>query len=123
MTQQSESYNNNSQKAPLVERIDKGLDETEIKAIEGMFDFSFPEDLVAFLKAGIPIGKGFPDWHGCAIDDEEAITTVKSLMDWPIESMAVGLENDDIPPLLDQPGTDSSNALCLLCDLMRDALI
>ncbi|GAA2476472.1 hypothetical protein [Winogradskya humida] len=45
--------------------IEPGLTETELAAVEKEFAFSFADDHRAFLTAGLPTGRGWPDWrHG-----------------------------------------------------------
>lgn len=41
-----------------------GLSDTELGAIEDEFGFRFAADHRAFLAAGLPSGRGWPDWRG-----------------------------------------------------------
>jgi hypothetical protein len=41
-----------------------GLTEAELGAIEDEFGFRFAADHRAFLAAGLPSGRGWPDWRG-----------------------------------------------------------
>ena len=44
--------------------IAPGLTEAEFAAIEHEFGFTFAADHRAFLAAGVPSGRGWPDWRG-----------------------------------------------------------
>jgi hypothetical protein len=44
-------------------KIEPGLTEAELTAVEGEFAFSFADDHRAFLAAGLPTGRGWPDWR------------------------------------------------------------
>lgn len=44
--------------------LSPGLTEAEIAAIEDEFGFHFAADHRAFLAAGVPYGRGWPDWRG-----------------------------------------------------------
>jgi hypothetical protein len=41
-------------------RIEAGLTDAEVRRAESEFHFRFPPDLRAFLRAGLPLGEGFP---------------------------------------------------------------
>ena len=41
----------------------EGLSDSEIYAIEGEFDFTFPEDFRLFLHTAVPRGDAFVDWR------------------------------------------------------------
>jgi hypothetical protein len=43
--------------------IKPGLSDTELAAVEAEFGFSFADDHRAFLAAGLPWGRGWPDWR------------------------------------------------------------
>jgi hypothetical protein len=43
--------------------IKPGLTAAEIAAVEAEFGFSFADDHRAFLAAGLPWGRGWPDWR------------------------------------------------------------
>jgi hypothetical protein len=53
--------------------FDAGLTDNEVAAVEARYGFQFPPDLQAFLQAGLPRGKQFPDWRS----GDEAV-----LQDW-----------------------------------------
>ncbi|GAA3914576.1 hypothetical protein [Actinoplanes auranticolor] len=40
-----------------------GLTESELAGVEQEFGFSFADDHRAFLAAGLPFGRGWPDWR------------------------------------------------------------
>jgi len=44
--------------------IAAGLTDAELSAIEHEFGFTFADDHRAFLAAGLPTGRGWPDWRG-----------------------------------------------------------
>jgi hypothetical protein len=43
--------------------IRPGLSEGELDAVEDEFGFHFADDHRAFLGAGLPVGRGWPDWR------------------------------------------------------------
>jgi hypothetical protein len=43
--------------------FDAGLSDAEADRVEAAFGFRFPPDLRDFLRAGVPVGEGFPDWR------------------------------------------------------------
>jgi hypothetical protein len=69
--------------------VDNGLTLDEVRAIEGLYNFEFPLDILSFLKHGLPQGPQFPDWRGALTD--------KSMIDF--ESVTQGIifdiENND----------------------------
>lgn len=58
-----------------------GLTDDELTAIEKEFGFSFAADHRAFLAAGVPSGRGWPDWR--AVDRG----ALRSLLARPIEGV------------------------------------
>jgi hypothetical protein len=58
-----------------------GLTDAEATAIEQEFGFSFAADHRAFLAAGVPTGRGWPDWRAA---DRAAL---RSLLAMPIEGV------------------------------------
>lgn len=44
--------------------VSPGLTDAELAAIEREFGFTFAADHRAFLAAGLPSGRGWPDWRG-----------------------------------------------------------
>ena len=45
-------------------RVATGLTDHEVAEIEHEFGFTFADDHRAFLAAGVPTGRGWPDWRG-----------------------------------------------------------
>jgi hypothetical protein len=45
-------------------RLGSGLTDGEFAGIEHEFGFTFAGDHRAFLAAGVPVGRGWPDWRG-----------------------------------------------------------
>lgn len=43
--------------------FERGLSDSEIKAVEERFSFRFPPDLRTFLQTALPCGEGFPNWR------------------------------------------------------------
>jgi len=71
-----------------VERIDPGLSDAEVWAIERRFKFGFPPDLRGLLQFGVPVGRFFPDWRGDPQQLEERF-------DWPYEGIRFDVENNN----------------------------
>jgi hypothetical protein len=44
-------------------QVRPGLTESELAGVEQEFGFSFADDHRAFLAAGLPYGRGWPDWR------------------------------------------------------------
>jgi hypothetical protein len=61
--------------------IAAGLTVTELDAIEREFGFTFAPDHRAFLAAGVPTGRGWPDWR----DPDR--TALRDRLAWPIEGV------------------------------------
>jgi hypothetical protein len=61
--------------------VGPGLTDSEIAAVETEFGFSFADDHRAFLAAGLPAGRGWPDWrHGDRAQLRERLA-------WPVEGV------------------------------------
>ncbi|MBM2621969.1 hypothetical protein JIG36_41355 [Actinoplanes sp. LDG1-06] len=58
-----------------------GLSDAEFSAIEHEFGFTFADDHRAFLAAGVPTGRGWPDWRG---PDRDAL---RERLAWPVEGV------------------------------------
>jgi hypothetical protein len=69
------------------DRVDPGLTDAEVSAIEDRFQFVFPPDLRAVLQFALPVGKCFPDWRN---DSEEAL---RRRLDWPLDGMWFDVRN------------------------------
>jgi len=61
--------------------IAAGLSEEELSAIEHEFGFTFADDHRAFLAAGMPTGRGWPDWRS---PDRPAL---RERLAWPVEGV------------------------------------
>jgi len=68
--------------------IAPGLTAAELARAEASIGAKFPPDLGSFLAAGLPLGKGCPDWRE---PDSEAI---RHQLDWPFEGMAFDIEHN-----------------------------
>ncbi|WP_441251339.1 hypothetical protein [Kitasatospora sp. McL0602] len=55
--------------AVLPVTIGPGLSDAEIEAAEERFGFRFAADHRLFLQAGLPLGRGWPDWRGGDADE------------------------------------------------------
>ncbi len=69
-------------------RFDRGLSDTEISGVEATFRFRFPPDLGAFLRAGLPISQGFPNWR----DEPEA--SLQERLSLPLEGILFDIEHN-----------------------------
>ncbi len=49
--------------AALPTEVGPGLSEAELEAVESRYGFAFADDHRAFLKAGLPLGRPWPDWR------------------------------------------------------------
>ena len=73
--------------------IASGLTQAELARAEEAWGCSFPPDLADFLQAGLPVGRGFPDWRNPSSEemrfDQETIFSrlafdvEKSELWWP----------------------------------------
>ena len=70
-------------------RIKPGLTEDEFAAAERTFGIEFADDHRAFLAAGLPTGRGWPDWRG----GEEDV--LRDLLTWPVEGVLFDVEHND----------------------------
>ena len=61
--------------------IRPGLSDAEFDAVEAEFGFSFADDHRAFLAAGLPFGRGWPDWR----DGDRA--ALRESLAWPVEGV------------------------------------
>jgi hypothetical protein len=70
----------------ILERLDPGLTDSEVDAVQRKFGFDFPPDLRAFLQYVLPIGKGFPNWR----DDSDA--NLRYRLDGPLDGIWFDVE-------------------------------
>lgn len=68
--------------------FEAGLTESEIQDAERSFHFGFPPDLRAFLQAGLPVGKGFPNWRS------ESTDSLHERMRAPLEGILFDVEHN-----------------------------
>jgi hypothetical protein len=66
-----------------------GLTDDEVTAIEREFVFTFADDHRDFLAAGVPTGRGWPDWRG---PDRAAL---RALLAQPIEGVLFDVAEND----------------------------
>jgi len=66
-----------------------GLTGAELAAIEGEFGFRFADDQRAFLAAGLPSGRGWPDWRGA---DRDAL---RERLAAPVEGVLFDVAQND----------------------------
>ncbi|SNY50309.1 hypothetical protein [Paractinoplanes atraurantiacus] len=69
--------------------IAPGLSDAELAAIEDEFGFTFAGDHRAFLSAGLPTGRGWPDWRG---PDRAAL---RERLAWPVEGVLFDVGSND----------------------------
>jgi hypothetical protein len=61
--------------------IAPGLTGAELDAVEAEFGFAFADDHRAFLAAGLPAGRSWPDWRD---GDRDAL---RERLSWPLEGV------------------------------------
>ncbi len=66
-----------------------GLTDAEFTVIEHEFGFAFAADHRALLAAGLPAGRGWPDWRG---PDREAL---RERLAWPVEGVLFDVTSND----------------------------
>ncbi|GMH25231.1 hypothetical protein Nepgr_027074 [Nepenthes gracilis] len=64
-------------------QVQPGLSDAEFARAEAEFGFAFPPDLKAVLRAGLPVGPGFPDWRSPG-----ARLHLRALLDLPIAAIS-----------------------------------
>ena len=69
--------------------IRPGLSDTELDAVEDEFGFSFADDHRAFLAAGLPYGRGWPDWR----DGDR--TQLRERLALPVEGVLFDVAQND----------------------------
>ncbi len=86
-----------------VERLDTGLSNSEVDAIQRRFGFTFPPDLQAVLQFALPTGKAFPDWRNGAEEN------LRLRLGSPLDGIVFDIEHNDIwapdwgPKPIDEP--------------------
>ena len=71
---------------PEVDRMEPGLSDAEVQALERQFKFMFPPDLRSLLRFMIPVGSHFPNWRG-----DPAV--LQDRFDWPFEGICFDVEH------------------------------
>jgi hypothetical protein len=66
-----------------------GLSEAELSAVEDEFGFTFADDHRAFLAAGLPFGRGWPDWRD---GDRQAL---RERLAMPVEGVLFDVTEND----------------------------
>jgi hypothetical protein len=66
-----------------------GLDSAELDALEQEFGFRFADDHRAFLTAGLPRGRGWPDWR---TEDRAAL---RAQLAMPVEGVLFDVASND----------------------------
>jgi hypothetical protein len=69
--------------------VSAGLTDAELAAIEREFGFTFAADHRAFLAAGVPSGRGWPDWRG---PDRDAL---RERLAGPVEGVLFDVAQND----------------------------
>lgn len=69
--------------------VSPGLTDDEFAAIEREFGFTFAADHHAFLAAGLPTGRGWPDWRG---PDRDAL---RERLAGPVEGVLFDVAEND----------------------------
>ncbi len=69
-------------------RVEAGLTDAEVDAVEARFGFAFAADHRAFLTTLLPTGPRWPDWR--TGDDAE----LRRQLAWPVEGVLFDVENN-----------------------------
>lgn len=74
-------------------RIDRGLTNDELAAVEVRYGFRFPQDLRTLLSLGLPVGKNWPEWRSItALDGFEK--DLHKRLEWPLEGILFDVEHN-----------------------------
>lgn len=73
--------------------IKRGLSDSEVVAVQDMFDIIFPPDLRQFLQAGLPTGEGWPNWAEALSNAIEA-ERIREMLKWPLDGMVFDVEEN-----------------------------
>lgn len=84
-------------------KLEPGLNESEIHAVEARFQFKFPPDLRRLLQAVLPVSKGFYNWRKALIDPETAVQ-IEEMLDWPRDGILFDVEHNDFWVWKELPG-------------------
>ncbi len=69
-------------------KLDPGLTDAEVAAIERTFGIRFPHDLKRLLQHALPVGDRFPNWRQ---DSQE----LRDQLNWPIQGIFFDIEQSD----------------------------
>lgn len=65
-----------------------GLSDAECRRVEHLFGFDFADDHRAFLGAGLPTGRGWPDWRSGTRQELE------HRLAWPVDGVLFDVEHN-----------------------------
>jgi hypothetical protein len=68
--------------------IEPGLTEVELDVVEQQYGFEFADDHRSFLAAGLPVGRGWPNWRDGR--DEH----LRERLAWPVEGVLFDVEHN-----------------------------
>jgi hypothetical protein len=78
-------------------RLEDGLTNEEILAIEEGFQIQFPPDLKALLQIALPVSEKFPNWRKAIINRSNSeIETIKKDIEWPLDGLLFDIEHNDV---------------------------
>jgi hypothetical protein len=104
-------------------RIEPGLTENELCAVEGRFGLQFPDDLRELLMDGLPVGPRWPEWRmSIASDDAASGEKIRERLDWPLDGMLFDVRHESFwdPAWGDRP-EDLADALNVAAAAVRAA--
>jgi hypothetical protein len=100
--------------AALPVAISPGLSDAEVEATEERFGFRFAADHRLFLQAGLPLGRGWPDWRNGDADE------LRGRLDWPRAGVLFDVKHGFWYPGWGDEPEDRQEALRLAETLLRD---
>ncbi|KAB2617637.1 hypothetical protein D8674_013506 [Pyrus ussuriensis x Pyrus communis] len=74
----AKSVVNHLHSSPHTIPIEQGLTDEELASLEAAFDFTFPPDLRAILKEGLPVDPAFPNWRSSSHQQLRIILSLPS---------------------------------------------
>ena len=80
-------------------RVVSGLKRSELDNVQRILGYTWPPDLCELLRAGLPIGKGWPDWRaldraGSLEAKDEPVQAIKRAIGWPLHGLLFDVENN-----------------------------
>ncbi|TWE18482.1 hypothetical protein FB465_3559 [Kitasatospora atroaurantiaca] len=100
--------------AALPASIGPGLSDAEVEATEERFGFRFAADHRLFLQAGLPLGRGWPDWRNGDADE------LRGRLDWPRDGVLFDVKHGFWYPGWGEKPEDRQEALRLAETRLRD---